>query len=93
MTYSVDNRNSDKKNINALNTSFTRFGRGATMNFLLCDAYNVEILPPTDMLRCIIIINDFISLSLPVTPMAFNVLIEYIGLATKLWIVDFVNTG
>ena len=26
------------------------------MNFLLCDTYNVEILPTTDMLQCIIII-------------------------------------
>ena len=39
------------------------------MNFLLYDTCNVEILPTRDMLRRIIVINEFISLRSPMTPM------------------------
>lgn len=47
-----------------------------TVNFLLRDTRNVEILPTRDTLRCIIIVDEFISLWSPVTPMEFNVLIS-----------------
>ena len=57
---------------NKLNASFTRLGRGVTMNFLLCDTCNIEILSTRDILRCIIIVNEFISLRSPVTPMALQ---------------------
>ena len=64
-----------RDSINTLNATLVSFACDATMNFLLCDTYMLKCYLQKDItntLRCIIIINEFISLKSPMSHVAFK---------------------